>query len=88
MKANSTRYATYVGGAPAEVMRAIQRQHADATTGHAEDLTDTELVDLVKAASPRHQPTMYLMLVSGCHAEDARKVRRTQVVLTAEEIWW
>ena len=80
-------YANMIGGCMAgEVRRAIEKQHADATTKHAVDLSDTELVVLVTDAPKVLQPTMWVMLTTGCHAKDAARLRRLQVTCGAQDL--
>ena len=83
---------TYAGmlSLPGEVRKVIEKQHADAVTSHAADMCDEELVAAVAAAGPAEQPTMWLMLVTGCHAKDAEKLRRAQVDLVGRklEVCW
>ena len=73
------QYCQYVN-APWEVKKAAEKAHANAVTRHAPDMSDDDLVKIVKnCQKPSLQATLFLMLNTGCHAQDAKRLRRSQV---------
>ena len=71
-------------GAPHDVVAMVEKQHANAFTGHAPDVADDELINFVRGADDKDHGSLYIMLCTGGHAVDCARLRPCQVTVTAE----
>lgn len=72
-------------GVPHEVMKGTKKQHADAITKSAHDVDDASLIAFVNSAPADLQSGMFVILTTGAHAVDVKRLRNCQIRIAPDD---